>query len=72
MATKRGKRTASAKTAEIVRLVEALSTGVGSHDGVVLGRGIAELLRDAYRAKQGKVPGWVRELIAYYGRQRAP
>ena len=72
MATKRGKRTASPKTAEIVRLVEALSTGVGSHDGVVLGCGIAELLRDAYRAKQGKVPGWVRELIAYYGRQRAP
>jgi hypothetical protein len=44
---------------------------VGSHDGVVLGRGIAGLLRDAYRAKQGKVPVWVRELIAYYG-GRAP
>ncbi|PYP06287.1 MAG: hypothetical protein DMD25_08565 [Gemmatimonadetes bacterium] len=71
MATKRGKRTASPKAAEIVRLVEALSTGVGSHDGVVLGRGIADLLRDAYRAKQGKVPGWVRQLIAYYGRKRA-
>ncbi len=72
MATKRGKRAPSPKTAEIVRLVEALSTGVGSHDGVVLGRGIAGLLREAYRAKPGKAPGWVRELIAYYGRKRAP
>jgi len=72
VATKRGKRASSPKTAEIVRLVEALSTGVGSHDGVVLGRGIAGLLREAYRAKQGKAPGWVRELIAYYGRKRAP
>jgi len=53
-----------------VRLVEALTTGVGSHDGVVLGRGIAGLLRDAYRGKQGKVPGWARELIAYYARKK--
>src|SRR6266436_7385271 len=37
LATKRGKRARSPKTAEIVRLVEALTTGVGSHDGVVLG-----------------------------------
>jgi hypothetical protein len=72
VATKRGKRAPSPKAAEIVRLVEALSTGVGSHDGVVLGRGIAGLLRDAYREKRGKVPGWVRELIVYYGRKRAP
>jgi len=72
VATKGGKQASSPKTAEIVRLVEALSAGVGSHDGVVLGRGIAELLRNAYRAKQGKVPAWVRELIAYYGRKRAP
>jgi len=69
LATKRGKR---APSPEIVRLVEALSTGVASHDGVVLGRGIAALLRDAYRAKQGKVPGWVRELIAHYGGKRGP
>ena len=71
MATKRGKPASSPKAAEIVRLVEALSAGVGSHDGVVLGRGIAGLLRDAYRAKQAKVPVWVRALIAYYG-GRAP
>jgi len=52
-----------------VRLVEALSTGVGSHDGVVLGRGIAELLRDAYRERQRTVPRWVRALISYYARE---
>ncbi|HYR97490.1 MAG TPA: hypothetical protein VEO58_00640 [Gemmatimonadales bacterium] len=70
MATKRGKRAKSPKTAEIVRLVEALTTGVGSHDGVVLGRGIADLLRDAYRERQGSVPRWVRELIVYYAREK--
>ena len=70
MATKRGKRAQSPKTAEIVRLVEALTTGVGSHDGVVLGRGIAELLRDAYRERQGSVPRWVRELTVYYAREK--
>ena len=43
-----------------------------SHDGVVLGRGIAGLLQEAYGAKQGKVPPWVRELIAYYRGKRAP
>ena len=70
VATKRGKRAHSPKAAEIVRLVEALSTGVGSHDGVVLGRGIADLLRDAYRERQGSVPRWVRELIVYYAREK--
>jgi hypothetical protein len=58
---------------EIVRLVEALTAGIASHDGVVLGRGIAELLRDAYRSRQRAVPRWVRELIACYAREkRAP
>ncbi len=70
MATKRGKRAQSPKTAEIVRLVEALTTGVGLHDGVVLGHGIADLLRDAYRGRQGSVPRWVRELIVYYAREK--
>jgi len=70
LATKRGKRAQSSKTAEIVRLVEALTTGVGSHDGVVLGRGIADLLRDAYRERQGSVPRWVRELIVNYAREK--
>jgi hypothetical protein len=69
-ATRRNRKPTSAKAAEIVRLVEALSTGVGSHDGVVLGRGIAELLRDAYRERQGSVPRWVRDLIAYYAREK--
>ncbi len=56
-----------------MRLVEALTAGVASHDGVVLGRGIAELLRDAYRERQRPVPRWVRDLIAYYAREkRAP
>ena len=72
-ATRRSPKTPSPKASEIVRLVEALSTGVGSHDGVVLGRGIADLLRDAYRERQGTVPRWVRELISYYAREtRAP
>jgi hypothetical protein len=51
-----------------VRLVEALTTGIASHDGVVLGRGIAELLRDAYRERGRSVPRWVQDLIAYYSR----
>ena len=68
-ATPRSPKTPSPKASEIVRLVEALSTGVGSHDGVVLGRGIAELLRDAYRERQRTVPRWVRALISYYARE---
>jgi len=68
VATKRGKRTQSPKAAEIVRLVEALSTGIASHDGVVLGRGIAGLLRDAYRERRRSVPRWVQDLIEYYSR----
>ena len=68
-ATPRSPKTPSPKASEIVRLVEALSTGVGSHDGVVLGRGIAELLRDAYRERQRTVPPWVRALISYYARE---
>ena len=69
-APRRSRNPPSPKAAEIVRLVEALSTGVGSHDGVVLGRGIADLLRDAYRERQGSVPRWVRELIVYYAREK--
>ncbi len=69
-ARRRRSKTQSPKAAEIVRLVEALSTGVGSHDGVVLGRGIADLLRDAYRERLGSVPRWVRELVAYYAREK--
>jgi hypothetical protein len=73
LATRRNPKTPSPKASEIVRLVEALTAGVASHDGVVLGRGIAELLRDAYRERQRPVPRWVQELIAYYAREkRAP
>ena len=72
-ATRRSPKTPAPKALEIVRLVEALTAGVASHDGVVLGRGIAELLRDAYPKWQRTVPRWVRALIAYYGREkRAP
>jgi len=69
-APRRSRKSPSPKAAEIVRLVEALTTGVGSHDGVVLGRGIADLLRDAYRERQGSVPRWVRELIVYYAPEK--
>jgi hypothetical protein len=72
-APRRSRKPPSPKALEIVRLVEALTAGVASHDGVVLGRGIAELLRDAYRERKRAVPRWVRELIAYYAREkRAP
>jgi len=54
------------KVVEIVRLVEALSEGLGSHDGVVVGRGIARLLLDAYRERERPVPRWVRDLAAHY------
>lgn len=71
--TGRSPKTPSPKALEIVRLVEALTAGVASHDGVVLGRGIADLLRDAYHERQRTVPRWVGELIAYYVRgKRAP
>ena len=68
--SRRSPKTQSPKALEIVRLVEALTAGVASHDGVVLGRGIAELLGHAYGDWQRTVPRWVRELIAYYAREK--
>ena len=66
-------KTLSPKAVEIVRLVAALSTGHGSHDGVVVGRGIADLLREAYEARGRSVPRWVEELRVHYAREkRAP
>ncbi len=41
------KQASHPKVVEIVRLVEALSDGLGSHDGVLIGRGIARSLVDA-------------------------
>ena len=54
------------KVAQIVRLVEALSDSLGSHDGVLIGRGIARLLVDAYDERPQPMPRWVRELVAHY------
>ena len=70
LAPRRNPKTPSPKAVEVVRLVEALTAGVASHDGVVVGHGIAELLRDAYRERQRPVPRWVRELIGYYAREK--
>jgi hypothetical protein len=72
-ASGRTRKTLSPKAVEIVRLVEALSTRRGSHDGVVVGRGMADLLRDAYAARGRSIPRWVGELLTHYARQkRAP
>lgn len=74
LATKRPKVT-SPKAAEIVGLVHALSSDLGSKDGVVVARGIAALLSEAYRAEGLRVPGWVKQLVAHYTpkqRSRAP
>jgi hypothetical protein len=61
------KRPRSRKASEIVALVEQLSSGLGTPDGVVLGRGLARLLADAYQARGRSLPAWVAELTAYYG-----
>jgi len=72
-ASGRNPKTLSPKAVEIVRLVDALSAGYGSHDGIVVGRGIGSLLRDVYSVRGQAVPRWVRELVAYYARaKRAP
>jgi hypothetical protein len=66
----RSKRPGSRKASEIVALVEQLSSGLGSHDGVVLGRGLSRLLADAYQARGRSIPPWVEQLTAYYGNKR--
>jgi hypothetical protein len=65
-ATKRPPTLSSHKAAEIVTLVEELSAGLGTRDGVVMGRGLARLLQEAYQARRRPVPAWVEQLIAYY------
>lgn len=62
----KGRGPRSPKAAHIIGLVEALSAGLGSHDGVHLGRGIARLLADSYGQRRGTVPPWVQDLIAHY------
>ena len=59
-------QSSSAKVREIVRLVEALSGDFGSRDGVVVGRGIAHLLVEAYGERRAPVPSWVKELLAQF------
>lgn len=68
MATKRTKAT-SPKVSEIVDLVHALSSDLGSTDGVVVGRGIAQLLAQAYEDQALPVPRWVKQLAAHYARK---
>ncbi len=65
LATKRTKAT-SPKAKEIVRLVHALSTDLGSADGVAVGQGIAELLADAYREQGLRLPRWVKQLATHF------
>jgi len=62
----KGRGPRSAKAAQIIALVEALSAGLGSHDGVYLGRGIARLVADSFTQRRGTVPPWTQELIAHY------
>ena len=70
--TKRRATLSSPKAAEIVSLVEDLSSGLGTPDGVVVGRGLARLLADAYEARGRSVPAWVVQLSDYYRRRRTP
>ncbi len=71
-AAKRPATLSSPKAAEIVSLVEALSSGLGTRDGVVVGRGLARLLTDAYEARGRSVPAWVVQLTDYYHGRRTP
>ena len=71
-AAKRTVTLSSPKAAEIVSLVEALSSGLGTRDGVVVGRGLVRLLTDAYEARGRSVPTWVVQLTDYYHGRRTP
>jgi len=48
-------------------LVEQLTSGLGTPDGVILGQGLSRLLADAYAARGRSVPAWVKQLTAFYG-----
>jgi len=71
-AAKRPATLSSPKAAEIVSLVEELSSGLGTRDGVVVGRGLVRLLTDAYEARGRSVPTWVVQLTDYYHGRRTP
>lgn len=59
-------KTSSPKADVVVRLVHALTCNLGHSDGAAVGRGIVELLTEAY-AQQGRaLPHWVKDLIAHY------
>jgi hypothetical protein len=60
----------SPKAAEIIALVEALTTGVDGRDGASLGRKICRLLADAYAGRGRPSPRWVEQLITYYTGKR--
>jgi len=72
MAAKRAKqpqpkRPRSRKASEIVALIQQLSSGLGTPDGAILGKGLSRLLADAYAARGRSVPVWVKQLAAFYG-----
>jgi len=48
-------------------LVEQLSSGLGTPDGVILGQGLSRLLAAAYAARGRTVPAWVKQITVYYG-----
>jgi len=58
------------KAAKIVRLVEALTTGLGVRDRVSLGRRMTQSLVRAYETDGRPVPGWVNDLHAYFDHGR--
>lgn len=66
LATKRT-NAATPNGAEVVRLVQIPSSGLGSEDGVVLGRGIAALLAQAYGNQRLALTAWVKQLATQYG-----
>jgi len=51
-------------------LVQQLTSGLGTPDGVILGQGLSRLLADAYAARGRSVPAWVKQLTAFYGNGR--
>ena len=68
-ATRRAKARlpSSPKVAEIVGLVHTLSSDLGSEDGHVVGKGVAQLLASLYREQGRALPRWVKQLAAHYG-----
>ena len=59
-------KTSSPKADVVVRLVHALTFSLGKSDGAEVGRGIVELLTDAYSQQRPTLPRWVKDLIAHY------